>query len=69
MSSKGITYTPKINQKVLTFNVSGFSVCNCSQLKSVGERLRNKSTGTGRPRGMLWCPLNTGSPLNTGFDR
>ena len=24
---------------------------------------------SGHPRGMLWCPLNTGCPPNTGFDR
>ena len=23
---------------------------------------------SGHPRGMLWCPLNTGCPPNTGFD-
>ena len=28
-----------------------------------------KPVVSGHPRGMLWCPLNTGCPPNTGFDR
>ena len=38
-------------------------------MKEVSVNDTVKPVLSGHPWGMLWCPLNTGCPPNTGFNR
>ena len=62
--------------KVLVFRIGGH-IWRFDYIIILGLKPRDKGVNTntvkpvlsGHPQGMLWCPLNTGCPPNTGFDR